>query len=169
MSSLVKEPLSTWRGKVAHDWVDYNGHLRDAFYMLIFSYASDGLMDLIGMDEPCRKATGHTLYTLETHLNYLLEVKDGADVEVFTQVLGLDAKRLHLCHGLYLQGSETPLASNEQMLINIDTAGPRSASFAPEVGARLRAIAQQHLALPRPSYAGRSIALAPTKPRDHNE
>lgn len=169
MSSLVKEPLSTWRGKVAHDWVDYNGHLRDAFYMLIFSYASDGLMNLIGMDAQGRKVTGHTLYTLETHLNYLLEVKEAADVEVFTQVLGLDAKRLHICQSLYLQGSETPLASNEQMLINIDTAGPRSAAFAPEAGERLRAIAQQHLALPRPSYAGRSIALAPTKPRDHHE
>ena len=29
------------------DWVDYNGHLRDAFYLLIFSYATDALMDTL--------------------------------------------------------------------------------------------------------------------------
>lgn len=164
MSSPVKEPLCTWRGKVAHDWVDYNGHLRDAYYMVIFSFASDGLMDLIGMDAQGRQATGHTLYTLETHLSYLLEVKEGADVEVFTHIVGLDAKRLHLCHGLYLQGGAALLAANEQMLINIDTARARSAAFAPQAGERLRAMAQPHLALPRPSYAGRSIALTPPKP-----
>ena len=168
MSSTVKEPLITWRGKVAPDWVDYNGHLRDAYYLLIFSFASDGLMDLMGLDAQGRAASGHTLYTLETHLNYLLEVKQGADVEVCTQVVGLDAKRLHICHGMYLQGSVTLLASNEQMLVNIDTAGPRSAPFHLDVAARLQPMAQQHSALPRPKYAGRSIALAQTKPvADH--
>ena len=36
--------LTTWRGSVLQEWVDYNGHLRDAFYMLLFSFGSDRLM-----------------------------------------------------------------------------------------------------------------------------
>lgn len=41
--------LITYRTTVQEDWVDYNGHLRDAFYLLIFSYATDALMERIGL------------------------------------------------------------------------------------------------------------------------
>ena len=37
--------LTTYTTQVQPAWVDYNGHLRDAFYLLIFSYATDALMD----------------------------------------------------------------------------------------------------------------------------
>ena len=37
--------LTTYSTPVLEEWVDYNGHLRDAFYLLIFSYATDALMD----------------------------------------------------------------------------------------------------------------------------
>ena len=40
--------LTTYTTKILPDWVDYNGHLRDAFYLLIFSYATDALMDTLG-------------------------------------------------------------------------------------------------------------------------
>ena len=33
--------LTTYQTTIIPDWVDYNGHLRDAFYLLIFSYATD--------------------------------------------------------------------------------------------------------------------------------
>ncbi|NQD80797.1 thioesterase, partial [Pseudomonas sp. CrR14] len=45
---------TTYRTLVQADWVDYNGHLRDAYYLLICSFATDGLMDLIGLDEAGR-------------------------------------------------------------------------------------------------------------------
>lgn len=41
--------LITYRTPVQEDWVDYNGHLRDAYYLLIFSYATDALMERIGL------------------------------------------------------------------------------------------------------------------------
>src|SRR3546814_5890908 len=90
-------PIS-YQTRVLPEWVDYNGHLRDAFYLLIFSYATDALMDHLGMDSQNREASGHSLFTLELHLNYLHEVKLDAQVEVRTQIIGHDAKRLHLYH-----------------------------------------------------------------------
>ncbi len=33
--------LPCYHDTVRAEWVDYNGHLRDAFYMLIFSFATD--------------------------------------------------------------------------------------------------------------------------------
>jgi len=80
-------------------------------------------------------------------------------VRIETQLLGHDAKRLHIFHTMY-RGAETePVATNEQMLMNIDMNGPRSAPFLPDVLARVEAIARDQAGLPRHKNAGRSIGL----------
>jgi acyl-CoA thioester hydrolase len=155
--------LTTYRTAVLPDWVDYNGHLRDAFYLLIFSYATDALMDEIGLDEKGRAVTGHTLFTLECHLNYLAEVKLGAEVEVRTQLLDHDAKRLQIHHGLYLKGGDELLAASEQMLMNVDAEASRSAVFAAPVAAKVEVIAAAHCELPRPRHVGCVIGLPPPR------
>ena len=151
--------LTTWRGTVLPQWVDYNGHLNDAYYMVVFSEATNALMGMIGLDEAGRKATGHSIYTLEAHINYLLEVKQDKAIEVQTQILGSDAKRLQIYQVMLLAGTDTLLAANEQMLLNVDMSGPRAAPFAPTVMARVQVLTLAHRQLARPTYAGRTIAL----------
>jgi acyl-CoA thioester hydrolase len=151
--------LSTWRGTVLAAWVDYNGHLNDGYYMVVFSEATTALMSLIGLDEAGRKATGHSIFTLESHINYLQEVRQGKAIEVYTQILGSDAKRLQIYQAMVLAGSDTLLAANEQMLLNIDMSGPRAAPFVPTVLAKVQMLTVAHRSLPRPPYAGRTIAL----------
>ena len=151
--------LTPWRGTVLQEWTDYNGHLRDAYYLLVFSMATDAMMDMIGLDAAGRSATGHSMFTLESHVNYLLEVKQGTEIEVKTQILGVDAKRLHVYHSLFVAGTETLLSVNEQMQLNVEMSGPRAAPFAASILPRLQALAAPHVGLPRPKYAGRSIAL----------
>ncbi len=155
--------FTTYSTKIIPDWVDYNGHLRDSFYLLIFSYATDALMDRLGMDSNNREASGHSLFTLELHLNYLHEVKLDADVEVHTQIIAHDSKRLHLYHSLHLIGDDKELAGNEQMLLHVDLAGPRSAPFSELSLSKLQAIVAEQADLPTPEYIGRVIALPPKK------
>ena len=159
MSNPVAGLLMTWRGRVLPEWVDYNGHLRDAFYMLLFSYATDGLMDSIGLGESGRATTGHSLFTLEAHINYLKEVREGATVEVHTQILGCDSKRLRIYHSLYRSDAQLFLAGNEQMLVNVDMAGPFSTPFSPAVLECIQVLVSRHRSLPSPEHAGRHIAL----------
>ena len=151
--------LTTYTTKIQPEWVDYNGHLRDAFYLLIFSYATDALMDVLGLDSDNREASGHSLFTLELHLNYLHEVKLGAEVEVHTQLIAHDAKRLHLSHGLHLVGEQKELAGNEQMLLHVDLAGPHSAPFTEAILEKLTTLSAQQAELPRPALLGRVIGL----------
>ena len=151
--------LTTYSTPILEEWVDYNGHLRDAFYLLIFSYATDALMDRLGLDSQNRETSGHSLFTLEVHLNYLHEVKLGAHVEVRTQLIGYDKKRLHVYHSLHRVGDERALAGNEQMLLHVDLAGPRSAPFGEHSLALQQAIEDQQRDLPRPEHVGRGIAL----------
>ncbi|REE22362.1 acyl-CoA thioester hydrolase [Paraburkholderia sp. BL27I4N3] len=157
--------LPDYRDTVRADWVDYNGHLRDAFYMLIFSFATDSLIDLIGLPDAVRKERRRSIYTLEAHINYLHEIKEGAQVRVDMRVLGHDARRLHLYLEMFSGDGGEPVAAGEQMLLHVDTGGPRAAAFDPDVAARVQALADAHAALPPAAFVGRVIGLpAKTKP-----
>jgi acyl-CoA thioester hydrolase len=106
-----------------------------------------------------RKARRRSIYTLEAHLNYLHEIKEGAQVRVDMRVLAHDAKRLHLYLEMWSGHREGPVAAGEQMLLHVDTSGPRAAAFDHDVEARVRELADAHAALPPPRYAGRVIGL----------
>ncbi len=152
-------PLMLHHETVQPGWVDYNNHLNDGYYAVIFSNATTTLMDHIALGAAEREATGHTLFTLEMHINYLKEVMGGADCRIATQVLGHDHKRLHVFHTLFEAGSTDAAATNEQMLVNYDMKARRTAPFLPEVLSKIEAIARMQAGLPRPANAGRSIAL----------
>ena len=155
----IDAPLCLHRTTIKPEWLDYNGHMNEAYYVLVFSEATDAFMDYTGQDAAGRKRTGHTIYTLETHVMYLLEVGEGAAVRVETQLLGLDAKRYRLFHTMVHDGTGDLLATGEHMLLNVDMNGPKSAAFNHDVGARLAAVREAHAGLPLPKQAGRSIAL----------
>src|SRR5437763_9931584 len=54
------------------EWIDYNGHLRDAYYTLIVSLASDALMDQLHLDAAYRQGPSCALYTVRLHIDHLL-------------------------------------------------------------------------------------------------
>lgn len=151
--------MLTYRTPVLRDWIDYNEHLRDAFYLLIFSHATDALMDRIGLDEAGRAETGHTLFTLEAHINYLAQAKLGDLLEVRTQFIDRDQKRLHIVHNLHLEGRDEPLAVSEQMLMNIDFHAGRSCVFADAVDRHVSELFRQYQGAHHPGYCGRTIAI----------
>ena len=79
---------------VASDWVDYNGHMNDAAYAIVFSRSVDALMDRVGLDAAVRKRTGQTLFTLQMMLHYFKEAREGDTLAVSFQVLEHDDKRM---------------------------------------------------------------------------
>jgi len=159
----ASEPLTVLRQTVPPGYTDYNQHMADGYYLVIFSDATTGLMDHIGLGPAEREATGHTLFTLEVHANYLREVKRGAEVRVNCQILGYDQKRLHLFLTMHLGDLPEAVATTEQMQANYDMKAGRTAPFLPEVMAKIEAIARRQGGLPRPAYVGRVIALPPKK------
>ncbi|HEX6705603.1 MAG TPA: thioesterase family protein [Albitalea sp.] len=115
--------------EVRAEWVDYNGHLRDACYALIFSHAIDGLMDEIGLDAAGRARHGSSLYTVETHIRYLHEVRGGERVRVQTRVVSHDAKRLRVAQAMFGQHSVEPVATAEQVLLHVSMEGAKVVPF----------------------------------------
>lgn len=157
-------PLLLHRATVLPDWVDYNGHMSEPYYVLVFGHATDAFLDHIGMDDAARRATCTSLFTAEAHINYLREAHEGEGLRIATQLLGHDAKRVHLHHAMTRERDGTLLAATELMLLHVDTSTGRTAPILPGPLARIEAIAEAHAALPRPAHAGRAIAL-PTSSR----
>jgi acyl-CoA thioester hydrolase len=119
-------------------------------------------MDHIGMDDAARRTTKTSLFTLEGHINYLLEVKEGVEVEIRTRLVRHDAKRLQLYHEMYRPGHADPVAAAEFMLLHVDTTdGAKSAPFRPEIAARLNEIQVAQDSLPPSTYSSRTIGLKP--------
>jgi acyl-CoA thioester hydrolase len=159
--------IPIYRTAVQPEWIDYNGHLRDAYYGLIVSLATDALMDRVGLDADYRVRTGGTLYTLELHLHFLQEIRRTDTVDVTVRIAGCDHKRIHAAFELARSGEETLAASAEALLMHViqreGHAG--SAPFPPSVSEALAALAASsaHLAaggpgsrqmqLPRPRGA----------------
>ena len=76
-----------------------------------------------------------------------------------TQLLGVDAKRVHLLHSMLHGDTEATLCTVEQMLVHVDVAAGRSVAILPAVAAALVAIAAAHAAFPTPSQVGSVMRL----------
>jgi acyl-CoA thioester hydrolase len=160
--------LQLYSTSVRAEWVDYNDHLSEWAYLLIFGDNADAFFRYIGIDDDYR-AAGHSLYTAETHLRHLREVKLGESLALTLQVLGLDRKRLHLLHEMHAVARGAPggrppglaprgcVATGEQMLLHVDTGTGRVAPFGAGLAERLRALAVSHSVLSVPDYVGRPI------------
>lgn len=150
--------LPPHREPVRDEWIDYNGHLMDGYYSVIFGHAIDAVMVNIGLDAEYRQRTGCTLYTLESHLRYLHEVKPGSTAEVRTRVVDVDTKRLRLCFEMIANDTDdadnTVAATQESMTIHVDQRAGRSSPWPDEVRSYCESLVE-----PLPDYAGRAIAM----------
>lgn len=146
---------------VCESWVDYNGHMGDYAYGIVFSDAATAYMDQIGIDEAYRTETGATLYTLDTRIGFMRECHAGEALHVDILVLAADAKRLHLFMRL-VNSAGDELALCEQVLMHVSRAEgvPRSASLRAPQLERLMADLEAHRDIERPAWLSRRIGLS---------
>jgi acyl-CoA thioester hydrolase len=152
--------LPIYRTRIEPEWIDYNGHVRDAYYGLIASYAVDGLMDRIGLDASYREQSGCTLYTVEMHTHYLREISVKDSVEVRVRVLGADQKRIHTALEFVCDGSEDTAATCEVMLLHVrQTPTARTAPFPEQIAAAIAELRRATEALPASGPGSRRMEL----------
>jgi acyl-CoA thioester hydrolase len=133
--------LPVYRATIEPAWIDYNGHVRDAYYALVASYAVDDVMDRLGLDAAYRGRTHCTLYTVELHLHYLHEIKSSDDLAVISSILDCDRKRIHLGCRFVCSRIGEPAAVGDMMLLHVHQGDkPAVAAFPDEVSAKLEAL-----------------------------
>jgi len=155
----IAAPIDSHRETVRPEWIDYNGHMNVAYYVLAFDHATDVLFDALGMGESYRQATDHSTFSLQIQVTYLRELQLGAPIRVTTQLVDHDAKRLHYFHEMYHAEEGYRAATCECLSIHVDLSARRSVPLPADILARLAALMVAHRDLPRPDEVGSVIAI----------
>ncbi len=153
----IPAPLRLHAATVLPEWVDYNGHLSEWAYLLVFGDNADAFFRYFGVDEDYR-AAGRSLYTAETHLCHRHEAHLGERVRLSLQVLGADAKRVHIAHEMAGAAGDR-IATAEQLLLHVDTRAGKVTPFPAEIAGRLAQIRDAHRGLGVPGYVGRVMRI----------
>ena len=132
----MSEPLCTWTEVLRPEWIDYNGHLSEPYYVLVLGHATDEVMATVGLGPEYREATGASLFTVEAHVRYLDQVSGSPQLEVRSWAIGAAPKLLWIWHELWVDG--TLRATEEILGVHVDREGA-SAPFPDDVRARIGA------------------------------
>ena len=152
--------LKIYSTAIAPEWIDYNGHLRDAYYGLILSYACDALMDQVGLDAAYRRTTSCTLFTLEQHMHFLHEVMQSDQLDILVRVLAADRKRIHAAFDFYCPRYPDPVALGEMMLLHVrQDPGPAAVHFPAAILSALEALVASTSGIEAPGPPSRRIEL----------
>lgn len=148
------------RDRVRSEWIDYNGHMNVAYYVLAFDRATDHFAEQVGLGPDYRARNHASFFVVDMNVTYKREVAEGAPLLFTTQLLDHDDKRLHFFHRMYHAEEGGLAATNELLAVHVDMAARRSAPFAErsilETLARMRAA---QATLDPPPEAGRALGI----------
>ncbi len=142
---------------VKPEWIDYNHHMNDGYYVVAFTSATDAVQDLVGLDANYRQSSGCSIYTVEAHLQYLREVPANAQLSFTSFILGVDEKRVHMLHAMYNADQGYLAASHELMLLHVNQKLGKTTAMPSAIQQHLSRLQDQHRNLPTPVPTGRSI------------
>lgn len=161
---MTEALLNLHREPVQDEWIDYNGHMNLAYYVLIFDHATDALLDHLALDEAYRAETGCSVFVAEAHVTYEREVMAGEAVRVATRVIDCDDKRLHVFHEMYTEPGDELTATNELMILHVDLDARRTTPFPAKPRSTMAALKDRNAGLPKPGQVGRIIGIPAKKP-----
>ena len=106
--------------KITNDWVDYNGHMNMAYYVLIFDQAWEVALEKFKMGESAAKSQQRSTMVVETNTKYINEVKENEEVDINLIYFDHDKKRLHLKMEMNEKKTNKLSASMEWISLYID-------------------------------------------------
>ncbi|SDH26754.1 acyl-CoA thioester hydrolase [Alteribacillus persepolensis] len=147
---------------VVAEQVDYNQHMNDAAYYKVFSEAGFSFTDDLGMGQRERDEYGTTIFTLETHVVYVKEIREGEHFTVHGRILDYDKKRIHLFMEMRNDQHEK-LATAETMLMAINQKERKAGHFPDVVYENIQSFAEETREQTWPKEAGRRIGIRQRK------
>ncbi len=153
------KPLLLHEDKVRAEWVDEYGHMNLAYYVAVCDWGTYKFWELVNEGRSLAHRGGMEYAIVETHVNYLQEVHLNDALIVETQLLGFDDKRFNLYHTLRHADQNFISAGNEVMGLGFNLNTRRIQPFVDHVQTRLTEIFAGQKNIPKPTHAGRAIAL----------
>ena len=159
MDTFEAKPIRTATRRVPPEWIDYNGHMNVAYYVMAIDQALDEAFDELGMGVALVESHRMGPMALVNQIHYLDELLEGQHYYCEFQILDGDHKRIHLFVTMYHVEKGTVAATYESLSMNVDLEKRRSTDYPPEVQRRVIALREAHASLPRPPQAGATIGI----------
>ena len=105
---------------IIKEWVDYNNHLNMAYYILVFDQAWEIMLEKIKMGADSAKNLKRSTMVVETHTQYISEVKENDEVDIMLTYFDHDKKRLHLKLEMIEKKTQKISATMEWISLYID-------------------------------------------------
>ncbi len=159
----IETPYAQARAVVLPQWIDHNGHMNVGYYHVAFDQASDALFDWFGLTPEFRSSNRSSTFALETHLNFLREVKEGDPLRFEARLVDFDHKRIHFYQEMFHATEGYLAATYESLSTHMNMDLRKTASMPQPLQERLALIKQAHDRLPRPWQIGHVISARPVR------
>ena len=84
--------ITVAEGDVKPEWIDINGHMNVAYYILAFDIGVDALWARVGITDDYIRQRKLSTFAVESHITYQGELSLGDRYRVSTQILAVDEK-----------------------------------------------------------------------------
>ncbi|MEH6624961.1 MAG: thioesterase family protein [Motiliproteus sp.] len=155
----ARVPFSAYRCEVLPQWIDYNGHMNVAYYVLAFDHATDAFLENINLGPGYVQATSRSVFVVDMNVTYKREVCEGAPLYVTTQLLECSDKKIRLFHQMFHESEGFLAATNELLLVHVDLDSRKGCSFPAQAVYRLEEMGRHHHSLEHPENVGRMLSL----------
>jgi acyl-CoA thioester hydrolase len=152
-------PYDRFEGTVRPEWIDPNGHMNLAYYIMLFDHAFDHLLAEWDLDWAYTKRTKQGLFAVETHTLYERELLVGGSVRVHAWVIEVDSKRLHIAQEMYRLADMRRAACCEVLNLHVDLDSRRVVPWPEGQRLAMEAAAAAHGAMRRPDWVGRKVQM----------
>jgi acyl-CoA thioester hydrolase len=153
------KPLRSAPRRVLPEWIDYNGHMNVAYYVLAIDKAMDDIFESLGMGLAYVQERRMGPMALVNQIHYLDELLEGQEFMCDLQLLDADHKRMHYVVTMHHLAKGTAAAIFEGLSINVDLEARRSTPYPDDIRATLESVLRAHAALPRPPQIGAAIGI----------
>ena len=155
----IPTPFISSVSHVKPEWIDHNGHMNVAYYLLAFDESVGELFRYMGITHAYRREQQAGTFVGDFHIQYVRELMQGDPFRVEHQIVDCDAKRIHFCQQMF-QADEGYLAARSEVIsLHMDMRERRVSPMPTAMFAHIDNIRAAHAALPVPPKQGRTIAV----------
>lgn len=130
-------------GTVQPEWIDLNGHMNVAYYVLAFDLAIDALWARLGITPEYVSRTSGSTFAVEAHLTYQDELREDDPYRVTMQIIAYDQKRIHHFQRMYHATRGYLAATAEWMSLHVNLDRRRVTEWPAEIIEKLDRIADE--------------------------
>lgn len=161
---LVFAPFVSSKMRIEPSWLDYNGHLNMAYYLVLLDRGVEEIFALAGLGPTYVDERRASYFAAELHIVYRRELSLSDEVRVTAQVLDHDDKGVHAYFEVRQAQDGWIAAVAEKLFLHVDMATRKVTPFPPDILANVATVAAAHARLPRPTDLGRTVGLRSRRP-----